>query len=261
MIIETKDGAVYPGVWLGTVKQLDDGSFFNRVGKCRVSIPDVYGDVPKTELPWAYPLFPGAINPRPGSGFFLMPRVGSRVGVLFERGDPNAPRWVGGWTQRGQLPFPFQFSEGDKFPNISAWLGADGMMIRFVEGEKLEIFLGKSGDFDADGKFIPDGEHKQWDTSLVMDKKRQKVTFRCKFDIDIRCKGKINIRAPQIRTRVMPNQQYNEETEDWENDPDSPDTRWEMTLFDPDAKKGARIIATPGQLKGRARHVKGFEDR
>lgn len=259
--IETKDGMVFPGLWLGTVKMLDDEPSFRRVGKLKVEIPDVYGEnISKQELPWAYPLFPTALHTQRRAGFFHMPQVGSNVGVLFERGDPQSPRWIGGWTQAGRIPFPFQFSQGDKFPHISAWRGADGMMIRFVEGERLEIFLGESGDFDAEGQFQPDGGHKNYDTFLTFDKKRGKVTFRCKFDIDIRCKGKISVRAPQIRIRCMPNQQYNSDSEDWENDPDSPDARFELNVFDPDAEMGARIIAEPGKLIGRARSVRGFED-
>jgi len=261
--IETKDGEIFPGVWLGIIKQLDDEPSHRRTGKCKVEIPDVYGDnIQSQELPWAYPIFPGAINPSAGSGFFLMPKVGSRVCVMFERGEPNSPRWFGGWTQKGRVPFPFMFSQGDKFPHISAWRGDDGMMIRMVEGERLEIFLGESGDFDSDGKFVRDGEHKQYETSFILDKKRKKVSFRSKYDIDVRCKGKINIRAPQIRVRVMPNQLYDEDTEDWYNDPDSPfPTKWELNVFDPDAEIGARITAEPGKLMGRARQVKGFEGK
>lgn len=261
--IDTKDGTIFPGVWVGKVVMLDDEPSYRRVGKCKVEVPDVYGDnITPQELPWAYPLFPGFINPDQQAGFFMMPPVGARVGILFERGDPNAPRFIGGWTQRGRIPFPFQFSQGDKFPRISAWRGADGMMIRFVEGERLEIQLGKSGSFDVNDQFIADGEHRQWDTSITLDKKRKKISFRTSLDIDVRCKGKITVRAPQIRVRVMPNQQYNEENEDWENDPDSPEpTRWELSVFDPDAQIGARIIAEPGKLLGRARQVKGFKDR
>lgn len=260
-IVDTKDGSVFPGVWLGRVMKLDDEPSYRRVGKVKVKIPDVYGDnTPVDKLPWAMPLFPSAIHTQNKAGFFFMPPVGANVGVMFERGDPQSPRWIGGWTQAGRIPFPFQYSQGDKFPHISAWRGADGMMIRFVEGERLEIFLGESGSFDSEGTFQPDGEHSSYDTFLSLDKVNKKVTFRCKFDIDIRCEGKLSVRAPQFRIRCVPNQQYNSETEDWENDPESPDARFELNVFDPDAEKGARIIAEPGKLTGRARHVKGFED-
>lgn len=262
-VIDTKDGPVFPGIWFGKVLQVDDAPSFKRVGKLKVEIPDVYGDnISEDDLPWAYPLFPGGINTRQRAGFFLMPSKHAFVGIIFERGDPQSPRWIGGWTQKGRIPFPFTHSEGDKFPHIAAWRGVDGMMIRFVEGERMEFFLGSSGDFDEDGNYITDGEHKAWDTFIIFDKKRKKVRIRLKYDVDIQCKGKVSIRAPQIRIRVMPNQQYNASTEDWENDPDSPTpTRWEMSVFDPDAQMGARIIAEPGKLIARARQVRGFKDR
>lgn len=260
--VETKDGTVFPGVWLGKVVKLDDADRSKRVGKLKVKIPDVYGeDIDTEDLPWAYPLFPSGINTQGRAGFFLMPPKDALVGILFERGDPQSPRWIGGWTQKGRIPYPFTHSEGDKFPNISAWRGVDGMMIRFVQGERLEIFPGESGEFDEEGNFQSDGEHGPWDSFIIFDKKRKVVRVRLKHDVQITCKGKVSIRAPQIRVRVMPNQQYNADAEDWENDPESPEpTRWELNVFDPDAQMGARIIAEPGKLIGRARETKGFED-
>jgi len=262
MPIDSKEGPVFPGIWPGKIVELDDSEPSRRVGKCRVDIPDVYGDkIPRNRLPWAYPLFPGYIDVESQSGFFMMPPVGATVGILFERGDPNAPRWVGGWSKKGGLPYPFQNSEGDKFPHISCWRGPDGMMIRFVAGERLEIYLGKSGSFNEDGKFESDGEHAQHETSIVLDKKRKKLSLRSKYGIDVRCQGRITVRAPQIRVQVIPNQRYNSESEEWEKDPESPETFCDLSVFDPDVGMGSRIKSEPGKLTGQARHVKGFEDR
>lgn len=249
----------FPGVWLGKVVEVEDDE--TRVGRLKVEIPDVYGEnIPPENLPWSYPIFPTPIHVPQRSGIFTIPKKGANVCVLFERGDMQSPRWFGGWTPDNRIPFDFQQSEGDKFPNISCWRTVDGMMIRFVEGERLEIYLGESGEFNEDGEWESDGEHSQYDTYLKLDKRRGKVEFRSKFDIDIRCKGVINIRAPQIKMRLMPNTTYNSETEDYMTDPDSPPARFELNVFDPDSKQGSRVIAEPGKLTARARSVHGFED-
>lgn len=259
-VIETSLGPVYPGVWLGKVVKVDDSSRSQRTGKCKVSIPDVYGDnIPSDELPWAYPIFPTPLDVKKRAGFFSTARKGMNVAVLFERGDPQSPRWLGGWSPKGRLPFPFTDSEGDKFPNIQCWRGVDGMMIRFVEGERMEFYLGESGSFQ-DGEFQKDGQHSQYDSFIKLDKKRKKVEIRLKYDVDIRCKGKITISAPQIQIRVMPNRTQGSDGS-FSNDPDSPKPKWELSVFDPDAQQGARITAEPGKLQGRARSVKGFKDR
>jgi len=258
-VLETPDGPVFPGLWLGRVIEIDKEE--SGTGRCKVEVLDVYGEnIESKDLPWSYPIFPGPIrsNSTDGDGFFYMPSVGANVGVLFERGNPNAPRWFGGWMERGKIPFDFRYN----FPHSSVWKGPDGMMIRFVAGQRLQVYVGKSGSFDDEGKFVPDGEHKNWDTVLTLDKKHKKVTFRCKYDIDIRCKGKISVRAPQIRVRIMPNQLYNEDTEEFNNDPDSPKpTRWSLDIFDPEAQKGCRVIAEPGKLTARAREVHGFGNK
>jgi Type VI secretion system/phage-baseplate injector OB domain len=59
------------------------------LGRLQISSPDVFGD----ESPrWALPCLP--YSPA-GSGFLMLPEVGSPVWIEFEEGDPDRPVWVG----------------------------------------------------------------------------------------------------------------------------------------------------------------------
>ena len=259
-VIQTQDGPIIPGVWLGKVVKLDDASRAKRTGKCKVQIPDLYGEnLPEDGIPWAYPIFPAPIHPKSKSGWFTMPKKDAYVCIMFERGDPNSPRWFGGWAPQGRLPFQFTQGRGDKFPNTTVFRMADGAMLKFVDGESVELYIGKSGTGDPDGVFTEDGEHTEYDTFLKFDKRQGKLTFRCKLDIDIQCKGTVKIRAPQMQIRLAPNQESDGEG-GFQTAPDSPSAKFEISVIDPDAQQGSRFIMEPGKLLGRAREVKGFED-
>lgn len=259
-VIQTKDGPVFPGVWIGKVIKLDDASQGQRTGKCKVSIPAIYGESPSpNDIPWAMPIYPAPIHPTQKAGWFTMPKKDSLVCVMFEQGDPQSPRWFGGWAPKGRLPYQFTNTEGDKFPNVTTFRMADGAMLRFVDGERVELYIGKSGSGDKDGTFTEDGKHSEYDTYLKFDKKRNKLTLRCKLDIDVQCKGTIKIKAPQLQIRLMPNQE-SDGAGGFQTSSDSPKGKFELSVIDPDAQKGAKLTLEPGKMQGRARHVKGFKD-
>ena len=53
------------------------------------------------KMAWAMPCLPGA---GPSVGLFMVPPVGAKVWVEFERGDPDYPIWVGGFWDMGGTP-------------------------------------------------------------------------------------------------------------------------------------------------------------
>jgi hypothetical protein len=68
------------------------------LARIRADVPAVLGDVPTG---WALPCLPYTGN---GSGFHVIPAVGSGVWIEFEGGDPDHPIWTGGWWGEGQVP-------------------------------------------------------------------------------------------------------------------------------------------------------------
>jgi uncharacterized protein involved in type VI secretion and phage assembly len=68
-------------------------------GRIQVQVPDVTGLVPGS---WATPCLPAAGIQ---NGLYTVPPIGALVWVEFERGDPDAPIWVGGfWGSGAEVP-------------------------------------------------------------------------------------------------------------------------------------------------------------
>ena len=70
------------------------------LGRIQVSVP---GLLDNTTLAWAMPCLPGA---GPNVGIFVIPPVGAKVWVEFERGDLDYPIWSGGFWGTGETPAP-----------------------------------------------------------------------------------------------------------------------------------------------------------
>ena len=69
------------------------------LGRIQVSVPGLLD----TSLAWAMPCLPGA---GPNVGIFVIPPVGAKVWVEFERGDLDYPIWSGGFWGTGETPAP-----------------------------------------------------------------------------------------------------------------------------------------------------------
>lgn len=89
----------YNGLWDAVVADDKDPL---KIGRVRVRVLDLHDDsVPINELPWAYPCSPTAFinitDSTKSGGFFHVPPVDALVHVMFKRGDPDFPVWMGGW--------------------------------------------------------------------------------------------------------------------------------------------------------------------
>lgn len=80
---------VFNGVFVGTVVDNKDPK---QIGRIRVTVPSVYGNIKLDDLPWAEPCFPYAYNDR---GIFFIPEVGSLVVIQFINGSPYKAIWMG----------------------------------------------------------------------------------------------------------------------------------------------------------------------
>jgi uncharacterized protein involved in type VI secretion and phage assembly len=70
------------------------------LGRIQVGVP---GLLDNSTLAWAMPCLPGA---GPNVGIFVIPPVGAKVWVEFERGDLDYPIWSGGFWGTGETPAP-----------------------------------------------------------------------------------------------------------------------------------------------------------
>lgn len=87
------------GLWDGIV--VDDKDPL-KLGRVKVRIFDLHDEnTPETDLPWATGNFPTAFintkDPNKSGGFFHIPPIDALVNIMFRRGDPDAPVWIGGW--------------------------------------------------------------------------------------------------------------------------------------------------------------------
>jgi hypothetical protein len=89
----------FNGLWDAVV--VDDIDPEQR-GRVKVRVFDLHDeDTPLEVLPWAEGCFPAAFinvnDPLKSGGFFHIPPVDALVKVMFSKGDPAFPNWMGGW--------------------------------------------------------------------------------------------------------------------------------------------------------------------
>ena len=117
----------FPGLWRGLVVDNDDKSQKRKyLGRIKVSVPQVYGEIEDEDLPWAWPCFPagGSVEDGVTHGNIMIPRVGASVWVAFEHGDPRCPVWLGLWYGAKDAPIEMPYEArrdppaGVSYPDI-----------------------------------------------------------------------------------------------------------------------------------------------
>lgn len=116
----------FQGLWSGVV--VDDLDPL-KIGRVRLRVFELHDEeTPVAELPWALPCFPSAFmnvsDPTKSGGFFQVPPIDAVVHVMFQKGDPEFPIWMGGWFPKepGVLGREKYKSNGDR----KALYNADG---------------------------------------------------------------------------------------------------------------------------------------
>lgn len=82
-----------PGLYAGEVTDVQDPEFMGRI---KVTIPSAFGAASPSSAAWARPCF--------HYGHFFVPKVGDKVWLAFENGDPVAPVWLGIWYPQNSTP-------------------------------------------------------------------------------------------------------------------------------------------------------------
>ena len=79
----------FAGIYVGLVVDNDDPK---KLGRLKISVPSVYGNIEKEDLPWSEPCFPYGYTDQ---GIFFIPELNSLVSVMFINGSPYKPLWLG----------------------------------------------------------------------------------------------------------------------------------------------------------------------
>ena len=117
------DCATFFGKYRGSVENTLDPY---GIGRLQVSVPDVFGE---GTLAWAMPCLPGA---GPGVGIYVLPPIGAKVWIDFERGDPEYPVWSGGYWDQGDAPVAI----GPQNPLTRCWAG-ENFKVEFLDAPGL----------------------------------------------------------------------------------------------------------------------------
>ena len=135
------NGAQLHGLFRGEVVNNIDPL---RLGRVQITVPSVFGENPLT---WAMPCVPYAGS---GVGFFFIPPVGAKLWVMFERGDPEYPVWMGGfWESAGDVPASPQIPDMKVLKTDTATVtvmdGPGPAMVTIEAQGGLKIEMGASG--------------------------------------------------------------------------------------------------------------------
>lgn len=107
-----------------------------RIGRIKVRVPIIYGNIPTKDLPWAEPSFPYTFQDQ---GFFFIPEVGALISVMFLNGSKIRPVWLGGIHRPDEAVAPQVAVEKD-----------------FGDYPERKVLKTKTGFimFDDDGKYM-----------------------------------------------------------------------------------------------------------
>jgi hypothetical protein len=168
------EGQQLPGFYIGYVTDRGDPDGLGRVRFCIPGLIEPFG-------PWAWPL--GTMGG--GSkdvGFFAVPEVNAEVGVLFHRGDPDAPYYLAAqWGKpSGVSEVPV---EAQKSPPDNRVFATETFRIELDESQgsrKLQLTNKKTGDF------------------LIFDAEDNTITLQGTTAINLVAVGAISLTAANI---------------------------------------------------------------
>ena len=148
------------GLYRGLVRDIDDPE---TLGRIRAEVPELLGSGQVTT--WASYCSPFGGG---GAGFFMLPKPGDGVWIMFERGEPTKPVWLGFW-----------FNQTDTPPQGS---GADVRILQTKSGHRV-IFK------DTEGQ----------ESITIEDPQGQKIQWKSPDgEILIQANTKVTVKAPVV---------------------------------------------------------------
>lgn len=121
----------FTGIYVGEVVSNTDDYM---IGRLKVKVPMVYGNIAIDDLPWAEPCFPYGSNDK---GIFFIPEVGSLVCVTFLNGSEYRPVWLGSIFRDSENIIPQEASTA--YPNRKIIKTTVGYVMFDDENDYIEI--------------------------------------------------------------------------------------------------------------------------
>ena len=169
------------GLYRGVVRDVDDPE---EKGRIRVEVHELLGAGKLTN--WASYCAPFGGG---GAGFFMLPRPGDGVWVMFERGEPTKPVWIGFW-----------FNAQDTRPEEA---GKDVRVLRSKTGHQIAFG-------DEDGKEFLEVKDNAGNVVRIdspagdlIVKVSGKATVEVGGDATVKAGGPVTLDAPQVKTTQL----------------------------------------------------------
>jgi len=169
------------GLYRGVVRDVDDPE---EKGRIRVEVHELLGAGKLTN--WASYCAPFGGG---GAGFFMLPRPGDGVWVMFERGEPTKPVWIGFW-----------FNAQDTRPEEA---GKDVRVLRSKTGHQIAFG-------DEDGKEFLEVKDNAGNVVRIDSpagdltvKVSGKATVEVGGDATVKAGGPVTLDAPQVKTTQL----------------------------------------------------------
>lgn len=125
--------SMYPGI-------VTDNKDPDMRGRIKIKLPSLLNG--ETLVQWVDPM--GANLAGKKTGTFFPPYVGDVVDVMFEHGDLDYPKYIGGFWAKLELPAEFK----DGYPNVKGWVFKSGqkILVSEVPGKtQISIMNGENG--------------------------------------------------------------------------------------------------------------------
>ena len=139
------------GLFIGIVVDNNDPK---KLGRVKIRVPNVTGNINVDDLPWAEPNFPYAYNKQ---SMFFVPEKEALVSVMFLNGSPYKPVYLGSIHRENENVVPSQIDD-DSYPERKIIKTQSGyIMFHDVDGEERIEIKHKSGSeiiFTNDGDII-----------------------------------------------------------------------------------------------------------
>jgi uncharacterized protein involved in type VI secretion and phage assembly len=169
------------GLYRGVVRDVDDPE---EKGRIRAEVHELLGAGKLTN--WASYCAPFGGG---GAGFFMLPRPGDGVWVMFERGEPTKPVWIGFW-----------FNAQDARPEEA---GKDVRVLRSKTGHQIAFG-------DEAGKEFIEVKDKAGNVVRIDSASGDlavKVSGRATVDVGgdatVKAGGSVTLDAPQVKTTQL----------------------------------------------------------
>lgn len=139
------------GLYIGEVVDNKDPE---KLGRIKIRIPNVTGNIDTEDLPWAEPNFPYAYEKQ---SIFFIPEKDALVSVMFLNGSPYKPVYLGCIHRTKENTIPSQIKD-DSYPNRKIIKTKAGyILFHDVEGKEYIEIKHKSGSnitFSTNGDII-----------------------------------------------------------------------------------------------------------